>query len=264
MRPDIPQVKPSDGQRRAARHLLRAARAATLATTLPDGGAPYASLVTMATDHDGSPILLLSALAEHTRALETDPRCALLVHEAGNLPNPQTGPRATVLARAERVADGALRDRLAGRFLARHPGARLYVGFGDFAIWRLTVERVHFVGGFARAVWLDDGVILPADHAEAFARAEPDVIAHMNQDHAAAVSSYACGLLGLEDGPWRLCAIDADGLDLGLAVGEEENATVPPRVHRLPFDPPVESPDGLRPRLVALARQAREAASGLG
>jgi hypothetical protein len=40
---------------------------------------PFASLVTVATAPDGSPILLLSRLAAHTRHLEADPgfRCCL-------------------------------------------------------------------------------------------------------------------------------------------------------------------------------------------
>lgn len=251
---DIPKVKPSDTQRLSARRLLRGARAASLATTSADG-APYASLVTMATDHAGAPVLLLSGLAEHTRNLQADPRCALLVEDASFLPNPQTGPRVTVTGRAAPVAEGPLRDHLASRFQARHPGAALYAGFADFAIWRLAVERVHLVGGFARAVWLDR-VLLDAPTAEAFAAAEASVVNHMNLDHASAVDAYARGLLGLDEGPWRLRAVDADGLDLG----RPENATPDSedgRVHRLAFDPPVESPDHLRERLVALARQAR-------
>lgn len=254
---DIPRPTPSDRQRLDARRMLRRARAAGLATTLAGTGGPYASLVTMATDHDGAPLLLLSGLAEHTANLEADPRCALLVEEASDRANPQTGSRATVVGRAEKVEAGAERDRLAGRFLARHPGAALYAGFGDFAIWRVAVERIHLVGGFARAVWLEDGVLLPSAMAAAFAGAEAGVVDHMNQDHATAVEDYARGLLGLPGGPWRMRAVDADGLDLALEDEAGADDGTGPRVHRLEFDPPVESPDALRGRLVALVSVAR-------
>lgn len=254
---DIPRVKPSARQCLEARRLLRRARAATVATTMPETGAAYASLVTVATDQDGSPILLLSGLAEHTVNLTAEARCALLVEEAAGLPNPQTGPRATFMGRAEKIAPGAERDRLAGRFLARHPGAALYAGFGDFAIWRMTVERVHLVGGFARAVWLEDGIMLPVEQAADFAAAEPGVVAHMNEDHGEAVEAYARGFLGQPAGSWRLRAVDADGLDIGLE-GDGRDGVAEGPVLRLDFDPPLESSAALRERLVALARTARE------
>jgi putative heme iron utilization protein len=262
---DVPTIRPTDGHRLAARRLLRAARAATLATSRDDGG-PYASLVTLGTDHDGSPILLLSDLAEHTRHLRRDGRYALLVEEAGDLANPQTGPRATVMGRAAPVAEPATADRLRRRFLASQPGAALYAGFGDFALWRLTVERVHWVGGFARAVWLEDGVTVAAETAHAFAEAEPGILAHMNQDHAAAVEAYAVGLGGRQPGPWRLSGVDNDGIiltcDFGSAAADPTEAEPadpanPGEVCRLSFAPPLGAATEIRSRLVALAAEAR-------
>ena len=60
-----------------ARALLRAARAGTLATSA--AGQPFASLVTPATAPDGSVLMLLSGLSEHTRHLRDEPRCAVMV-----------------------------------------------------------------------------------------------------------------------------------------------------------------------------------------
>ena len=56
-----------------AKLLLRAVRWATLATLAPDSGAPFASLVNVASAADGSPILLLSQLAAHRRHIAADP-----------------------------------------------------------------------------------------------------------------------------------------------------------------------------------------------
>ena len=53
-------------------------RAGALATLDPQGGFPFASLVTVATDHDGSPLFLMSRLSAHTLNLETDPRAPRL------------------------------------------------------------------------------------------------------------------------------------------------------------------------------------------
>src|SRR5207245_5935335 len=100
-----------------ARRLIRATDKASLATLLD--GAPYASLVLVAVDHDASPILLLSALAEHTRNLAADNRVALLFDGSAGLDEPLSGPRVTVLGRAEATDQ----PRLTQRFLARHPSA---------------------------------------------------------------------------------------------------------------------------------------------
>lgn len=247
---DIPVLKPTADHRAAVRRLVHGARVATLATRLPGGGAPYASLVTMAADHDGCPILLLSGLADHTRALEADPALCLLIDEARGLSNPQTGPRVSLLGRAEKVVEPALRERLAGRFLARHPGAAFYAGFGDFAFWRVVPERAHFVGGFARAVWIDDGLRLDSATAESFASLEPDAVGHMNADHPDAVAAIAQAALGMAGEDWRMVALDREGL--AVRNGDDE------MVFYIPFEPSLGSIGEVRQRLVDLARAARK------
>jgi putative heme iron utilization protein len=92
----------------AARCLLRAARAGTLATQTEDK-TPFASLVTPAIAADGAVLMLLSSLAAHTRHLRADPQCALMVMGQAENENPQTAPRVTITGRAEPAADPALR-----------------------------------------------------------------------------------------------------------------------------------------------------------
>lgn len=254
MRKDIPTIKPGRSHREAVRRLLRKSGKASLATTMAADadrapGAPYATLVTCATDHDGSPVLLLSGLADHTRNLAADDRAALLLDDTHGLPNPQTGERATVMGRIRRIEDAEMLERCRRRFLARHPATALYAGFGDFAFCRMTVERAHYVGGFARAVWIDDGasVLSPAPVAAKLAAAESGICDHMNQDHAQAVALYATRLLGLDEGAWNMVAIDADGCDLA-----RDDVVV-----RLPFESPLTSAAEARTVLVDLAARAR-------
>src|SRR5262245_53778447 len=118
----------------AARRLLRAADRAALATRLaqPEGW-PYASLVLLACDQEGAPLLLLSDLAEHSRNIAIDDRVALLIDGTAGHDDPLTGPRLTVLGRAATSADAGQR----ARFLARHPGAALYAQFADFRLYRI-------------------------------------------------------------------------------------------------------------------------------
>ncbi|MBC8239575.1 MAG: pyridoxamine 5'-phosphate oxidase family protein, partial [Alphaproteobacteria bacterium] len=134
-----------------ARAMVRRARSASLATaTASKDGFPYASFVTIACDMDASPLMLFSLLADHTRNLAEDARASLLFEETSRRANPQTGPRVTLAGRISKVPP-AKNESLARRFLARHPNARMYAGFADFAFYRMTVERAHWVGGFASA-----------------------------------------------------------------------------------------------------------------
>jgi heme oxygenase (biliverdin-IX-beta and delta-forming) len=229
-----------------ARMLLRSRRSAALATALADAAQwPYASLVTVACDVDGSPVLLLSGLADHTRNLAVDPRASLLFEDAGRRVNPQTGPRLTLLGRV--LPDPE--PRLRRRFLARHAGAAMYAGFADFRIFRMTVERAHWVGGFAQARWLDAGAVLAdAAAAQAIGAAEAGVLDRMNADHGEAIDLYATRLLGRAGSGWRMAAVDPDGCD--LVRREVAHA-------RLPFPRPAGDADGLRAILVELAARAR-------
>src|SRR6516164_8237780 len=56
-----------------AKKLLREGRSGALATLMQGSGDPYCSLVNVATAADGSPLLLISTLAVHTRNVFADP-----------------------------------------------------------------------------------------------------------------------------------------------------------------------------------------------
>ena len=193
--------------REALCRVARACRKAALATSLD--GRPYVSLVTVAFDHDLSPILLLSRLADHTRNLLVDPRVALLLDGTDGHPNPQTGPRVTLTGVAMESED----SRLKARFLARHPGAALYAGFGDFSIWRVGLERGHFVGGFGRAVWFD-APLAERDAASALEGGEHACLAEMNERHPDVVTALAGVAGGNAGAGWRLIGIDPGGCEM--------------------------------------------------
>jgi putative heme iron utilization protein len=133
----------------AARLLIRNAKTATLATA--QAGLPHAALVTLATLADLTPILLLSQLAVHTRHLQANPACALLLTGEPSSPNPQTAPRICLSGAAVKTTDPAAR----AIFLSRHPYAADYADFADFAFWNVIVTEAYYIGGFAAASRLD-------------------------------------------------------------------------------------------------------------
>ena len=193
------------------RLLVRSRGVGMLATKMADGGAPYASLVTYACDHRGQPVFLFSTLSDHTQNLLADGSASLLVEDTSRRRNPQTGPRVSLMGKIKKVKSPELRER----FLARHPDASLYADFGDFGFFRMTVERAHYVGGFARAIWFDAKHILtPTKVGSAIAEMEKSVVQHMNTDHLDAVQAYASGLLDRQHGNWKMTGCDSDGVDL--------------------------------------------------
>jgi putative heme iron utilization protein len=245
-------IRPTDNQaRELGKQLLRSARSGSLATLGRDGH-PSASLVSLATDSDGTPLILVSALSSHTGNLQADPRCSLLLAPGGK-GDPLAHARITLKLRARKVArDGEVGARIRRRFLARQPKAALYADFGDFSFFALDVEGASLNGGFGRAYELTPGDLLSdAIATQAIAAMEEGAVAHMNADHADAIRAYATGLLGADDGDWRMTGLDPDGAD--LARGD--------RVLRLAFPSPVVDPAGMRTILVELAAKARQAAS---
>ncbi len=243
-------TEPSQTPATLARHLVRRAATAALAVRLPADGHPYASLVLTALDHAGRPLLFISRLAEHTKALEADPAAALLFDDTAGLEARLTGARATLVGRMAKVDDPALKER----FVAHHPEAAMYRDFPDFAVWRLEVERVHLVAGFGRIHWIDGADFLFPAEAEAaeLAAAEPDIVAHMNADHGDAVALYATVLAGRPADAWRMVAIDPEGIDLMAG---------PATRCRIAFHAPVRNATEARKSLVELVKVARQAAT---
>jgi putative heme iron utilization protein len=227
-----------------ARSVLRIAATGALATLAPDG-APFATLVTVATSPEGEPVLLLSDLAEHTKNVRRDARVSLLlVSPGGESGDPLAGARLTLNGTIAADSDATSRRR----FLARHPEARGYSEFRDFHFYRMAIIGAHLVAGFGRIVDLmREELLLDCSDAADLLAAEESAIAHMNEDHADALALYATRLLGMADGDWRVTGADPEGIDLSAGALRA----------RLAFTEKVRTASELRAMLVRLAKAAR-------
>jgi len=136
------------------RLLMRGQATAALGTLM--AGAPYVSLVLVAFDADGSPLLLLSRLAQHTKNLLAEPNVSLLFDATTDLDEPLTGPRLTVLGKAVPCAD----PKALERYIERHPSAATYAGFSDFNLYKLKIARGHHVAGFGQIRWIEAADLL--------------------------------------------------------------------------------------------------------
>lgn len=233
---------------RLGKVLLREARHGALGVLDPQTGAPLVSRAGVATDIDGTPLILVSLLAAHTRALLADPRCSLLLGEAGK-GDPLAHPRISINCRAaklERGSAGELRARR--RYLNRNPKAKLYVDLGDFSFFRLEVQGASLNGGFGKAYMLTPAELLTNSPAlEAIAGSEQGALDHMNADHAEAISVYAQHFAKETGDGWTLTGLDPDGMD--IAAGD--------KVRRVFFPKPLAEAGELRKVLVEMAKTGR-------
>jgi heme iron utilization protein len=229
-----------------ARGLLRRSRRGALATLMVGSGDPYCSLVNVASAPDGSPLLLISRLALHTRNALADPRVSLMLDErrAGD---PLEGSRIMVGGVVE-MAEGEARATCSRRYLAAHPSAEAFAGFADFLFATIRIKGVHLVAGFGRIVDLAPSqVVSDLTDADGLLEAEADIVNHMNSDHRETMSLYAIKLLGGGTGDWRCTGCDPDGMDL-----QNGQQTV-----RLDFPRRIVTPGAVRKILKETADQLR-------
>ncbi len=242
-------IRPTDAEAIAlARLLMRTSRYGALAVIDPDTGYPLASRVGVATDVDGTPLILVSQLAAHTPAIAADPRCSLLLGQIGK-GDPLAHPRITLVCRAQRLEPDTPDDlRTRRRYLNRNPKAGLYIGLGDFSIFRLTPQRASLNGGFGKAYLLDQSdLLLGGPAVDALAMSEHAALDHMNADHLDAIAAMAGHFANRPGGNWTITGIDIEGIDIA-------NGDI---VERIVFPHLLEDAADLRSVLVNLSRQAR-------
>jgi len=233
-----------------ARLLLRRSRQGALATLMAGSGDPYCSLVNLASHPDGSPILLISRLALHTRNILADARVSLMLDERSE-GDPLEGSRIMLAGRAEQAGDddAALLRR---RYLNAHPSAEAFVNFKDFSFFRIRPSAAHLVAGFGRILDLKpEQFLTDISDAGTLLEAEQGAVDHMNADHRDAMNLYATRLLGAEAADWSCTGCDPDGLDMQAGT----------QTLRLDFPLRIVTPAALRQVLKQLADKARAATS---
>jgi len=231
---------------RQVKTIIRTARYGALATLDPATGAPHVSRVGFTTDFDGVPVILISGLAAHFPALTADPRCSLLAGETGK-GDPLAHPRISIACEAVQIERNSPdHQRIAARYLAHQPKAKLYIDLGDFRFWRLVPQSASFNGGFGKAYALA-GADLLSSNDPALAAAEPNALEHMNEDHFDAVANYARHYCKAPTGNWTLAGIDAEGIDITL--GDD--------TRRIFFDDALKVPEDMHITLVKMAKTAR-------
>lgn len=202
-------------------------------------GYPFGSVVPYCLDGEGLPLILISRIAQHTRNLQVDPRCCLLIGEREAV-DVQAAGRLSLVGDARQLQDETAIAEAAEVYYRCFPAARDYHRTHDFDFWRLEPVRWRFIGGFGAIHWLNSVTL-----ANPFAgEMERGMLQHMNRDHAEAIAHYVA-LAGLPDNePAELVGLDGEGLRLRIGAA----------LHWLPYPQPCRTPAEVRAALVALAR----------
>lgn len=228
---------------REARVMLRAHRYGVLSTLSKKiDGYPFGSIATYLVDHDGSLLILISTLAEHTKNIGHDTRVSLITHQQRDA-DIQAQGRVTVVGNAWPERD---REQAGLRYLRYFPEAQAYFGMHDFSFYRIRPVAIRYIGGFGRIHWVaaEDYTVQPYPLIEQ----EPEVIAHMNSDHQDTMRNYCRHFHQLAAMEVEMLGIDCDGFDV-RADG---------MVLRFDFDQPVMDAQQARTVLVEMARVAKQ------
>jgi putative heme iron utilization protein len=197
-----------------ARQLLRAHRYGALCTISKKFlGHPFGSITPYLVDHDGSLLILISTLAEHTKNILHEPRVSLITHNQEN-PHIQTQGRVTLLGSASLVAN---REGVGLRYLRYFPEAQTYFSMHDFSFYRIVPEAIRFIGGFGNIHWIK-AVDYTVSSYPLIAQ-EDDLIKEMNSLHEDRIRLHT----SQQELKAELVGIDCDGFD--IRIGEKLTRT---------------------------------------
>lgn len=152
MPPKDPFQPLDDTSRALAHKLIAEAKSGALAVLNPETGVPSVTRVAMASDPQGTPISLVSAMATHTPALMADPRCSLMLGDPPAKGDPMAFPRLMLTCQARFMARTdpdfpTLRDH----FLDQRPKSKIYIDLPDFQFVLFDVLSAMLNGGFGKA-----------------------------------------------------------------------------------------------------------------
>jgi heme iron utilization protein len=203
---------------RLAKTLIRHARFGALAFTDPATGSPGVSRVAAAPDRTGAPVILISHLSAHTKALSNNPRCSILLGEPGK-GDPLAHPRISVFCTARFLSREDLEtENAAARFLRRNPKSSLYAGFADFTYVRLEPVSASLNGGFGQAFNLTGNELLsPPIGTQPGMFDEDKTLARLNGDMRTLITRLMDLETGKTPAEFKVESIDSEGLDITAA-----------------------------------------------
>mmetsp|Transcript_26926 Transcript_26926/g.39868 ORF Transcript_26926/g.39868 Transcript_26926/m.39868 type:complete len:333 (-) Transcript_26926:73-1071(-) len=218
-------------------------------------GYPNGSVVGFAPDEDGNPIFIFSGMSSHTQDVLKDPKCSLTI--ASKQFKGAADGRVNLMGQVKLISQ---EDKEAAKavYLKKHPGA-FWVDFGDFNWFKMEIEKINFVGGFARA-----GSVSP----EEYNNAKPDVIAefgmhiasHMNDDHqGSTIAMIESQVPGINASEAVITSVDSMGMFVKVTRSPVNSEEQQQFKMRLPFPRKAENRKDVKEIIVEMTRAAAPA-----
>jgi len=218
-------------------------------------GYPGGSVVGFAPDEDGRPIFVFSGMSTHTQDILADPRCSVTI--ASKEFKGAADGRVNLMGQCK-LLDRSEIEAAKATYLKKHPGA-FWVNFGDFNWFRMEIEHIRFVGGFARA-----GGVTP----EQYKQSKPDpvsefgaaIASHMNDDHQqATIAMVAQQIPGMVVEEALITSVDS--LGMYVKVKRTPRASDQPQQFklRLPFPRPAQDRKDVKTLIMEMTMAAANA-----
>jgi putative heme iron utilization protein len=193
-----------------ARRMLRAHRYGALCTLSKKiDGYPFGSITPYLTDHDGSLLILISTLAEHTKNIRHDPRVSLITHDQDD-PHIHAQGRVTVTGNVVLEPD---RNKAGLRYLRYFPEAKTYFSMHDFNFYRIRPLAIRYIGGFGKIHWIEMENYA-VSQALTFAQQEERLLAEMNTGRQDVLQQLLLQRSSVEAKDVRAIGLDCDGIDV--------------------------------------------------
>jgi heme iron utilization protein len=222
-----------------ARHFFRSKLTGILSTHSAEvEGYPFGSVVPYAVTVEGRPIILISAIAQHTKNIAKNPRVCLTMWDDG-AHDKQAAGRVSIVGDAVLNPPPPEGAQLRERYLRFYPGHEKYFQTHDFFFYAIDAVRVRYIGGFGAIYWVDMNEWLHA--SPAWIHDELRVLNHVNEDHQD-VLVQICQSRDMHAVDPQLAALDVDGCHLRNNTG----------LHYVPFASPCMTAEAIRDAMISL------------
>ena len=248
----------------------------TVSTSEGIEGSPFGSYVDYVLDDDGNPVLLMNEMSMHTMNIlsakgRDDGRptlCSLfmqLQHPGSS--SGQDISRCSLTGTVTKISnDSPDIDSLRLRYSIAHSYADRVMDSPKFSFYRLTPEKVYFVGGF--------GVLAEWVPVDEYKSAKPDILAAAGneayamikklnrEEHKEDLMLTATHLLGLDNiEDIRVTSIDRLGFDMRV-TNRETRKKVKTNEFRFGFRIPVVSVEDAKSEVLKIFQEAWEKGQG--
>jgi len=198
-----------------ARRLLRQSELGVLSThSEANDGYPFGSVSTYLSTVNGDVVFYISDLAQHTKNINHNTKMCFTVfanassNKAEHFDDPNDGARLSILGCASQVSKTEV-EKIKDRFFVLYPDSRHYHATHNFNFYKLSCERVRFIGGFGDINWIDKGEWLL--DTPKWLTSEQSMIDHMNEDHTDAMQLMCEHHFGAKLKSVEMISINPDG-----------------------------------------------------